>query len=238
VPLDLAGGAVIVITPGLMNISQSLLATVALVASFGASAGAQATGAASVPYLPFFTLSANTVNGTTGTACDLLNSCNLDGIHSIIGTGTIRSASQSGISARPFNTVGNFFLSVGPGQDLRMNFAGAGLVDLTFRTGSFDTYNTLTVFTTSGSTIFTGSTLAALVGTGPNGNQGFSAFIKFSPTIMGDKVTSLRFQSTRPAMEMSDFSTSANVVPEPSTYVLMATGFAALGVLSRRRKQA
>jgi len=221
-----------------MHISKSLLASVALVASFGSSAGAQAIGTASGPFLPFFTLSANTVNGTTGTACDLLNSCNLNGIHSIIGTGTIRSASQGGISARPFNTVGNFFLSVGPGQNLQMNLAGTGLVDLTFRTGSFDTYNTLTVFTTSGSTVFTGSTLAAIVGTGANGNQGFSAFIRFSPTVSGDKVTSLRFQSTQPAMEISDFSTSANVVPEPSTYVLMATGFVALGVLSRRRKQA
>lgn len=221
-----------------MNMSKSLLAAVALVASFGASAGAQATGVVSGPFLPFFTLSANTVNGTTGTACAALNNCNLNGIHSITGTGTIRSASQSGISARPFNTVGAYFLSVGPSQVLNMNFAGTGLKDVTFRTGSFDTYNTLTVFTTSGSTVFSGSTLASIVGTGPNGNQGFSAFIKFSPTVNGHKVTGLRFQSTSPAMEMSDFSTSANVVPEPSTYVLMATGFAVLGLVSKRRKQA
>ena len=69
-----------------------------------------------------------------------------------------------------------------------------------------------------------------------NGNQTFSQYVQFVASA-GTTIASLSFTSGgTDAFEAANFSVTP--IPEPETYALMLAGLAALGFVSKRRKQA
>ena len=213
-----------------MTISKSLLATAALVASFGCSvsASAQVTGSVGGP-LGLFLALAGPMNPTGCTFA----TCTLGSGVGTIDKGRLYSVSVPGIAAKPVGTIGSY-LSAGTtaGSPATLKFSGLGLVDISFMWGSPDTYNSLKVTTNTGvATNFMASAFFNPV----NGNQGVASYVRFMANA-GQRITKVEFASTQNAFEVSNFSTS--VVPEPATYALMATGLLALGAIAKRRKQA
>jgi len=211
-----------------MNISKSLLATAALVASFGCSvsASAQVTGSLGGPLGSFLSLA----GPMSPTDCTFA-ACTLGSGVGTIDKGRLYSASVSGIAAMPVGTIGNY-LSAGTtaGSPATLQLSGLGLADISFLWGSPDGYNSLKVTTTTGFRNFMASAFFNTV----NGNQGVASYVTFVADA-GQKITKVEFASTQNAFEVSNFSTS--VVPEPATYALLASGLVALGLVSKRRKQ-
>lgn len=218
-----------------MNFSKSFLTAAALVASVGASAGAQVSGAASGPLSPtFLSLSA-------AAACTIGTPCTLGGTIGTIVGGAVLATGQ-GNAAKPAGTVGNF-LAAGPGvsQPSTLTF-NVGISAVSFLWGSVDNYNSLRVNTTGGSLLFqaTGSAIPGGINLGltPNsGNQGVAQYVTFTAN-PGNTITSLVFTNNPAtnAFEVANFSVTQ--VPEPSSLALVAAGFAMLGFVSTRRKRA
>jgi hypothetical protein len=132
-------------------------------------------------------------------------------------------------TAPPISTVGNFLAS-GPsdGGNATLTFT-TPTSQLSFLWGSPDTFNLLSVVTSSGTFTYT----AAQAGvTPPNGDQQFAEYVDFvgTGTTVIDSVT---FESTSNAFEVSNFAVSG--VPETSTWAMMILGFLGLGFLGYRK---
>lgn len=207
-----------------MKAYKYFLATAALAASFSASASAQVSGSiggGGGPYLSF----------SGAEDCNpVVNTCALGGY--TINGGNILSGSQP-TDAEPAGNFGELYLSAGPtsGSPSKLDFGG-GIYYVSFLWGSPDLYNSLRV--NYGAGMFTDFDVTGLGFSTTDGNQSVSTYVQFSRS-EGD-ITSLEFGSTTNAFEVSNFNVST--VPEPSTYVLLAAGLAALGFASKRRKQA
>ncbi len=105
------------------------------------------------------------------------------------------------------------------------NLTGPEAVTLTFS----DPFSVLSDNTTSAGYWGTGTN--SVVGNSLTGNE-FSGLLRFNGTF-----TSLTFETTN-VENWSGFTVGAeSTVPEPSTYALMVTGLAAIGVAARRRKR-
>lgn len=209
-----------------MKVTKTLVAAAALVASVGATANAQVVGSLGGGTATFYSLSGPA-------ACTLLNPCTLGpGIGTIVGGSTFQ-VDQPFADIPKGVILDNRFLASGPtsGTPATLTFLSpVGYVS--FLWGSPDLHNVLTVNSTTGTQQFTVSSLGFSV---TNGNQAFSQYVQFQAGA-GTQITSLVFENNPQvnAFEAANFST----VPEPSTYVLMATGLAALAFASKRRKQA
>lgn len=145
-------------------------------------------------------------------------------------------------AARPENsaplivTVGNW-VAAGPsnsnngGGDATLTLA-TGTTYVSFLWGSPDNYNTLTVNTDAGASVFTAGALGILpVG----GSQSQANYVNFTPTGGATMITSLVFSSPRTnAFEIANVT----AVPEPGTYAMLLAGLVALGFAARRRKAA
>lgn len=155
-----------------------------------------------------------------------------------IGTNAFAySASSAGIAARPnFNSTGNFGAVRGdPTGTYNVSF-GAPVSIFSFVLGSLDSYNELTLFfSDSSSLVYNGNE----INNGPfeDGDQLSSATNgRVTYTITGSTpfITGARFRSIGAnSFEFDDLAIAA--VPEPSTWLMMLMGFAAVGFGMRRR---
>ncbi len=209
-----------------MNISKTLVATAALVASFSASASAQVVGSLGGGNQPFLSLS-GPATCTLGTPCTLG-----PGVGTIVGGSTFQSDQPFADIPKGVILDGRF-LAAGPTAGTPATLSFLKPIDyISFLWGSPDLHNVLTVNSTAGTQQFSAASLGFAV---TNGDQAFSQYVKFQANA-GVLITSLVFSNdpNTNAFEAANFST----VPEPSTYVMMATGLAALAFASKRRKQA
>lgn len=211
--------------PRPMMFKKTLLAAAALVASVGANANV--TGSLGSGVGPFLTL-----NGGSAAPCTAAT-CSLGAPTNTIAGGKIYTGDQ-GFADIPKGTVTSF-LAAGPSSTSPaiLTFGGLGVSFVSFLWGSPDTYNSLTITDTLGSTYSFGNGGPGYVLPG-DGNQSFSAYVAFNAT--GALIRSLTFSSaSTDAFEVANFSITP--IPEPETYALMLAGLAALGFVSKRRKQ-
>lgn len=213
-----------------MKFTKTLLAAAALTASVGASAAV--TGSLGGGFGPFLALNTSSV----GTQCAPSSTavCTLDAIGTI-SRGTIYQADQP-FADIPANTVlGGRFLAAGPtsSDPALLSFTSA-VSYISFLWGSPDTYNALTITDSTGATF--NFTAGGLGFAQTNGNQSFSQYVQFVASA-NTTIASLRFTSNgTDAFETANYSITP--IPEPETYALMLAGLAALGFVSKRRKQA
>lgn len=211
-----------------MNFTKTLLAAAALTASVGANA--VVTGSTGGGFGPFLTITASPApTPATGTACTAPNTCTIGPVVGNVSGGTIYSTDRTTADI-PFGSS-SFFLAAGPSSGLSSTVTLGATNYVSFLWGSPDTYNLLRVTDSSGTSTFTTATLGF---SQSGGNQSFSQYVQF----IGAGITSLQFtnSSSIDAFEATNFSITP--IPEPETYALMLAGLAALGFVSKRRKQA
>lgn len=152
----------------------------------------------------------------------------------------IASPGNSGYAAQPPGDNTSFF-SVGTthGQpsSSSVTFAGSGVSYFGFYMGSPDSYNSVTLYTASGSVTINGTQMAAsyLPPLSSDGNQAVGLYMNFFAGNMSP-ITKVTFSSTQDAFE-SDNHSYIVAVPEAETYAMMLAGLALTGVMARRRKQ-
>lgn len=138
----------------------------------------------------------------------------------------------SGNGAQPYGTTGNYLSVLGSGTE---NVTFSARSSFSFFWGSIDTYNTLTVDTTSGNQTFTGTQIAAQFvndGVKATGCQVMTDCNRyFTFTGIGDQITGFSMSSSTNSFEITNIS----AVPEPATWAMMILGFLGVGLLSYRR---
>lgn len=195
---------------------------VPLVAAIALGASVQTASAVVVGSLgggsgPFLTLSTGGLNG--GTVATLTG-------------GTVYSSDQPFADIPAGGVFGGTFLASGPtpGAPATLTFT-TPINYLSFLWGSPDTYNDLTITSTTGVYDFTAASLNFAV---TNGNQAFSQYVQFT-TAPGETILSASFDNlpAQDAFEAANFSVAA--VPEASTWAMMILGFMGIGFLTARR---
>ncbi len=215
-----------------MHFAKSLLASAALAASFGAQA--VVTGSLSAgPTGPLLPLTTETFGQPCVTPA-AGNNCALGPLAAPVATisgGTIYATDmQFADDVLP----GVPFLAAGPSSTSPavMTFLN-GTSYLGLLWGSPDTYNVLTLRDNLNvDYVFTTASLGFPV---QNGDQSFNQYVQFFAS-GSTRITTATFASGIDAFETTQFSITP--VPEPETYALMLAGLAALGFISRRRKDA
>lgn len=175
---------------------------------------------------------------------DFNSASQLSDIPGLSGNGHIVQGFASGLYAQPFGGTTKY-LSVpqnGSSGTVTLDLAGydfGGILDgFSFYWGSIDTYNSLKINTSLGTTNF------AFDGQNPpppaNGAQFDAAnnrrvFFSLAP---GETLNSLQFTSNGYAMEIDDIVfTGTAAVPEPATWAMLLIGFGAIGGTMRTRRK-
>ena len=178
------------------------------------------------------------VGGSSAMPAGLSTIENFEGFAPLASIGTNANAynvSVPGTAAKPaFNSTGNFGAVLAGGSYTKL-FGATSI--FSFVLGSLDGYNELTLFFADGSsTVYSGSA----INNGPvaDGNQagsGTNGRVTYTVTGSSPLITGAKFRSIGSnAFEFDDLAVAA--VPEPSTWMMMLLGFAAVG-FSMRRKQ-
>ena len=146
---------------------------------------------------------------------------------------SVQTDSQVNMYLKPQGVTGNYLVVSSQGGS-----PGSATIDThdvrsySFVWGSPDTYNTVNIFGTSGSsTVFTGTMLQSQFAMSANGNNGATGLFTITGT-EGSVIDHLVLTSSGVAFEV------AAPVPEPETYALMLGGLGALGFMARRRTNA
>lgn len=167
---------------------------------------------------------------------DFNSATQLSDIQGLSGNGQIVQGFLPGVYAAPFGDTTKY-LSVpqsGAFGTATLNLAGydfGGTVEgFSFYWGSIDTYNSLVINTSLGSSVF------AFNGSNPpppaNGAQFDSANNRrvYFGLAQGETLNSLEFKSNGYAMEIDDIVfTGTPAVPEPGTWAMMLAGFGLVG---------
>jgi hypothetical protein len=164
-----------------------------------------------------------------------------------IPSGQSQNGDQPGsFVAAPYTATGSAtgqFFATTPGESETFTFA-TDVKDVGVYVGSLDAENSLVIHTTSGDITYTGAQLASVPGaslpgdgtptiTGSTSNGRFT-FVDSAVDITGISVSeSLGTPSN--SFEIAQITTS---VPEPSTWVMMGLGFAALAFAGDRARRA
>ena len=162
---------------------------------------------------------------------------NFEGFTPLASIGTNANAynvTVPGTAAKPaFNSTGNFG-AVLAGGSYTKTFAPTSI--FSFVIGSLDPYNKITfTFASGGPLVLTGAQIA--LGATANSSQTLtSSNGRVTYTVNGGDplITGITFESSENSMEIDDLAVAA--VPEPTTWMMMLMGFAAVG-FSMRRKQ-
>jgi hypothetical protein len=147
----------------------------------------------------------------------------------------ITAGSVSGQNAAPFNDITNY-ASVGtlvtPASSVLTLPAGT-IKYVGLYWGSIDTYNTIRITDSSGTTFVNAANYAVL--DPANGDQGLlgSAYVNIFDS---NPITSITFTSSQKAFEFDNL-TLAGAVPEPSTWAMMILGFLGVGFTAYRKKR-
>lgn len=133
----------------------------------------------------------------------------------------------------PSGTVGNY-LAAGPNGGgiagpVTLAFTNPSVTALSFLWGSPDSFNGLTITTTTGTYTFD----TGLLGLDGSGNNADTTDVEFIAQA-GSDITSVTFSSGQDAFEASNFAVSG--VPEPATWAMMVLGFLGVGFVAYRRK--
>lgn len=182
---------------------------------------------------------------------DFNSASQLSDIPGLSGNGQIVQGFKSGVYAQPYGDTTKYLSVPQSGAsgtailDLSSYNFGGVLDGFSFYWGSIDTYNSLVINTSNGSTPF------AFDGQNPpppaNGAQFDAAnnrrvFFSLAP---GETLNSLEFHSNGYAMELDDivFTGKRDVpkitasVPEPATWAMMLLGFGFVGGAMRSAKR-
>ena len=176
--------------------------------------------------------------GQTGLSLATLSLAGLNGgsLASLIG-GAVYTSDQPFADIPKGGVFGNNFLAVGPtaGQPATLTFNQP--VNLFgFLIGSPDTYNQVTITSTTGAYTFSPTTL----GLPGNGDQTVSRYVNFNTTAVGERILSATFTNVPAidAFETANFSAGlAGAVPEPASWAMMILGVGAVGFAMRRREK-
>jgi hypothetical protein len=131
------------------------------------------------------------------------------------------------------------YLAIGiNNQPGSVTISGLDLKYLGFDWGSIDSYNTVTLTLSDGSTqVFTGCGILSPAPCVQNSGQ--DRYINFQVVGLG-AITGLQLSSTFAALEVDNFAiinqTGAPPVPETSTWLMMILGFFGVGFVAYRRK--
>ena len=161
----------------------------------------------------------------------------LSGVTTNYGSVQIKTPPADGNGAPPANSfpAGTSYLSVLGGASATINFA-AGTTAFQFDWGSIDSYNTLTVVSSTGSYVFVPGTLS--FPNAANGDQhaiGTNGRVTVWGNAPGETFSSITLTSSSNSFEIDNLATAA--VPEPATWAMLITGFGLVGFAARRREQ-
>ena len=143
----------------------------------------------------------------------------------------------SGIAARPaFGSTGNYGAVRGDPTGTYNVAFGTAVSIFSFALGSLDTYNRLTLILDSGpNLVLNGAQInQGIIADGNQLNGLTNGRVTYTVTGGGPNIIGATFQSIgQNSFEFDDLAVAA--IPEPSTWLMMLMGFAAVGFGMRRR---